>query len=113
MGCPILGNEVLEVNTCYLTHSHVAIIVHNNLQQPHKMLRCVLKLQYNHKESNKILTFNSKIKQEMINYSILNLIESLLGVFAFVRIGAKSSLKDNSEAREVHIFVMIMELIKG
>ena len=41
---PILGNEVLEVNAGDLADSHVAVVVHDDLQQPHQMLRRVLDL---------------------------------------------------------------------
>lgn len=49
---PIFGNEVLEMNASNLPHTHVTVVVYNDLQQPHEMLRCILKL---HKNKSKIL----------------------------------------------------------
>lgn len=46
----MLGNEVLEMDTCNLTHRNVAAIVHDNLQQPDQMLGRVLKLQMKKKK---------------------------------------------------------------
>jgi hypothetical protein len=35
---PVLGDEVLEMNAGNLAHGHVAVVIHNYLQEPHQML---------------------------------------------------------------------------
>lgn len=47
MRWPVLCNEVLEMDAGNLPYTHVAVTIHNNLQQSHQMLRCILNLQTN------------------------------------------------------------------
>ena len=44
---PIFRNKVLEMDTGNLSYTHINVIVNNDLQQPHQMLRRILKLYAN------------------------------------------------------------------
>lgn len=69
----MLSNEILEMNTSDLPHSHVATIVDDDLQRPHKMLRRVLEL-----------------------------VEALLGGLALIGVRTQSGLEYHGEPREIH-----------